>query len=68
MKLYPLNKPEKKKSDETNADVMAGQSIKKKYLMCQISIKMLKDHTIPNSSLRNLKIYSSKGYRKTCQR
>ena len=26
-------------------DVMAGQNIKKKYLMCQISIKMLKQHT-----------------------
>ena len=36
-------------------DVMAGQNIiKKKYLMCQIPIKMLKQHTIPNSSLHNL--------------
>ena len=26
-------------------DVMAGQNIKKKYLMSQISIKMLKQHT-----------------------
>ena len=26
-------------------DVMAGQNIKKKYLMCQIPIKMLKQHT-----------------------
>ena len=33
--------------------------------MCQIPIKMLKQHAIPNSSLRNLKIYSSKGCRKT---
>ena len=39
-------------------DVMAGQNIKTKYLMCQIPIKMLKQHTIPNSSLHNLKIYS----------
>ena len=36
--------------------------------MCQIPIKMLKQHTIPNSSLHNLKIYSSKGSRKTIQR
>ena len=49
-------------------DVMAGQNIKKKYLMCQIPIKMLKQHTIPNSSLHNLKICSSKGCRKTSQR
>ena len=51
-------------------DVMAGQNIKKKcrYLMCQISIKMLKQHTIPNSSLHNLNIYSSKECRKTSQR
>ena len=49
-------------------DVMVGQSIKKKHLMCQISIKMLKHHTIPNSSLHNLKIYSSKVYGETCQR
>ena len=47
-------------------DVMAGQNIKKKYL--QIPIKMLKQRTIPNSSLHNLKIYSSKGCRKTIQR
>ena len=37
---------------------------KKKYLMRQIPIKMLKQHGIPNSSLHNLKIYSSKGCRK----
>ena len=49
-------------------DVMVGQSIKEKYLMCQVSIKMLKHYTIPNSSLHNPKIYSSKGYRTTCQR
>ena len=29
--------------------MMAGQSINKKYLMCQILIKMLKQHAIPNS-------------------
>ena len=44
--------------------LMAGQNIKKKYLMCQIPIKVLKQHAIPNSSLHNLKVYSSKGYRK----
>ena len=50
-------------------DVMTGQNIKRKYhLMCQIPIKMLKKHTIPNSSLHNLRIYSSKECRKTSQR
>ena len=48
--------------------MMAGQNIKKKYLMCQIPIKMLKQLAIPNSSLYNLKIYSSEGCRKTSQR
>ena len=48
--------------------MMAGQNVKKKYLMCQIPIKMLKQHATPNSSLHNLKIYSSKGCRKTSQR
>ena len=48
--------------------MMAVQNIKKKYLMCQIPIKMLKQHATPNSSLHNLKIYSSKGCRKTSQR
>ena len=48
--------------------MMAGQNIKKKYLMCQIPIKMLKQHEIANSSLQNLKIYSSKGCTKTSQR
>ena len=43
-------------------------NVKKKYLMCQIPVKMLKQHTTPNSSLHNLKIYSSKGCRKTSQR
>ena len=32
--------------------------------MCQIPIKMLKQHAIRNSSLHNLKIYSSKGAEK----
>ena len=45
-------------------DVMAEQNIKKKYLLCQIPIKMLKQHTIPNSSLHNLKIYYQKGAEK----
>ena len=48
--------------------MMAGQNVKKKYLMCQIPIKMLKQHATPNSSLHNLKIYSSKEFRKTSQR
>ena len=47
---------------------MAGQNIKKKYLMCLIPIKMLKQHAFPNSSLHNVKIYSSKGCRKTSPR
>ena len=42
---------------------MVGKNIKKKHLMCQIPIKMLKQHAIPASILRNLKIYSSKGCR-----
>ena len=46
--------------------VMAGQNAKKKYLMCQIPIKMLKQHV--NASLHNLNIYSSKRCRKTSQR
>ena len=33
--------------------------------MCQIPIKMLKLHAIPNSSLLNLTMYSSKGCRET---
>ena len=44
--------------------VMAGQNIKKKYLMCQIPIKMLRQHATPNSSLHNIKIYSSKECKK----
>ena len=47
---------------------LARQNIKKNYLMCQIPIKMLKQHVIPNSSLHNVKIYSSSGCRKTNQR
>ena len=48
--------------------MMARQNRKKKYLMCQIPIEMVKQHAISNSSLHNLKIYSSKGCRKTSQR
>ena len=48
--------------------LMTGQNVKKKYLMCQIPIKMLKQEATPNSSLHNLKIYLSKGCRKTSQR
>ena len=48
--------------------VWAGQNVKKKYLMCQIPIKMLKQHATPNSSLHNLNIYSSKGCRKASMR
>ena len=47
--------------------MMAGQNIKKKYLMCLIPIKMFKQQATPNSSLRNLQIYLSKGCRKTSQ-
>ena len=36
--------------------------------MCQIPIKMLKQEATPNSVLHNLKIYLSKGYKKTSQR
>ena len=48
--------------------MMAGQNVKKKYLLCQIPIKMLKQKATPNSSLHNFKIYLSKGYRKISQR
>ena len=37
--------------------MMAGQNVKKKYLMCQIPIKMFKQEATQNSSLHNLKIY-----------
>ena len=39
----------------SEVQVMAGQNIKKKYLMCQIPIRTLKQHAIPSSSLQNLK-------------
>ena len=48
--------------------MMTGQNVKKKYLMCQIPIKMLEQEATLNSSLHNLKIYLSKGCRKTSQR
>ena len=38
--------------------MMAEQNIKRKYLICQIPSKMLKQHAIPNSNLSN-------GFRKT---
>ena len=41
------------------------KNVKKKYLMCQTPIKMVKQHAAPNSSLPNLKTYSSKVCRKT---
>ena len=41
---------------------------KEKVPVCQITIKMLKQHATPNSSLHNLKIYSWKGFRKPSQR
>ena len=44
--------------------MMAGKNVKKKYLMCQIPIKMLKKEATPNSSLHNLKIYYQKGAEK----
>ena len=52
----------------SQAHMIAGQNIKKKYRMWKIPIKMLKQHAIPNSSLHNLKIYSLNGCRKTGQR
>ena len=52
----------------SQVQMMAGQNVKKKYLMCQIPIKMYKQEATPNSSLNNLKIYLSKGFRKTSQR
>ena len=48
--------------------MMAEQNVKKKYLMCQIPMKMLKQEATPNSSLHNEKIYLSKACRKTSQR
>ena len=45
----------------------AGKNVKKKYLMCQIPIKMLKQEATPNSSLHNLKDLP-KRCRKTSQR
>ena len=48
--------------------MMAGKNVKKKYPMCQIPIKMLKQEATPNSILHNLKIYLSKECRKTSQR
>ena len=48
-----------------SSEVIARQNMKKKYLMCHIPIKMLKQHANPNSSLRSLKIYSSKKCRNT---
>ena len=47
---------------------LGKKNVKKKYLMCHIPIKMFKQHATPNSSLNNLKIYSSKRLRKTSQR
>ena len=52
----------------SQVDMKAGQNVKKKYLMCQIPIKMLQQEATPNSSLHNLKIYLSKGCKKTSQR
>ena len=42
----------------SQVQVMTGQNINKKYLMCQIPIKMLKQ-LFPNSSLQNWKISAS---------
>ena len=36
-------------------------NIKKKYLICQIPIKILKQHPIPNSILQNLRFIHQKG-------
>ena len=48
--------------------MMAGQNVKKKYLMYQIPIKMLKQEATTNSSLHNLKVHLSNRCRKTSQR
>ena len=40
------------------------ENVKKKYLMCQIPIKMLEQEAPPNSSLYNLKIYFIKKVQK----
>ena len=47
---------------------MARQNMNKKYLICQIPIKILKQYAIPNSSFQNLTIFLSNGYRKTSQK
>ena len=59
--------PKQSKSSRlvSQANMMAGQNVKKKYLMCQIPIEMLKQHATPISSLHNS---SSKGCRKTSQK
>ena len=46
---------------------MEEQNVKEKYLICQITIKILKQHAIRHSSLQNINICSSKGYKKTSQ-
>ena len=51
-------------SDSSQVHMMAGQNFKKKYLMHQIPIKMLKQHGIPNASLHNVKIIHQKGAEK----
>ena len=61
-KVWPFSKA------GLSSSYMAGQNVKKKYLICQIPIKMLKQEATPNSSLHNLKIYLSKGCRKASQR
>ena len=49
--------------------MMAGQNkCKEKVPDVSDPNQMLKQHATPNSSLHNLKIYSSKGCRKTSQR
>ena len=53
---------------QAHIHMMARQNVKKKNLICQIPITLLKQHANTNSGLHNLKIYSSKGCRKTSQR
>ena len=53
---------------QAHIHMMARQNVKKKNLICQIPITLLKQHANPNSGLHNLKIYSSKGCRKTGER
>ena len=45
---------------DSEVHMMAGQNIKKKYLISHIPFKILRQHAIPSSSLHNLNIYLSR--------